>query len=471
MKNFTDKRKMIEKLKKSIKFNNKIVILGLGAIGTLLVNLITDIIDINNKNIIVIDKNESMFEKIKDIEVVKIIDFVLPSTINKIFIDKLNLKINDLIIDSSFEIDTLEMYKFCHKHGISYINSAVEDWPDGISRIDNYDTYADRIEMIEKYNTSIPIKNTNFIIGLGCNPGNVNLWILYALDKINKKYYKIQEDRPNYLAQKMGLNTIHISEKDSQITKKPKKINEYLNTWASNKNSWYDEAFSYVEVSWGSHEKTLPKFMIKQTDNKQIIINKNGCCYFARTFVPSTPKMMGMMIRHEECYTIAKYLSTNNYQPSCYYIYNPNDSSKASIYEVLEKDYKYQDEQRLMTDDIIDGDDEVGATLFFEDGNVFWVGSILSIKESRELFDNKLDRFINATLLQVVAGYLGGLIHLIKLINENKYQGLILPENIPYKEYLEITKPFLGIFGIFKVNWQSKYKHNKWQFNEFLMDF
>ena len=477
MTNFEKRKKMIQDLKKSIKFNNKIVILGLGAIGTLLVNLINDIIIMDSQNLIVIDKNNSMFEKIKNINARKITEYILPSTVNKIFIDLLNLTINDIIIDSSFEIDTLEMYKFCHKHGISYINSAVEDWPDGVSRLQEYDTYADRIAMIEKHNKSIEIKNTNFIIGLGCNPGNVNLWVLYALQKINDKYYKIKEDRPNFLAQRMGLNTIHISEKDSQITTKPKKVNEYLNTWASNKNSWYDEAFSYVEVSWGTHEKKYPINMLKKTKNNQIIINNNGCCYFARTFVPSTPRMMGMMIRHEECYTIANYLSIKynsnigeniSYQPSCYYIYNPNDSSKASIYEVLERDYKYQDNQRLMSNDISEGSDEVGATLFFEDGNVFWVGSILSIKESRELFDNNLDSFINATLLQVVAGYLGGLIYIINLINQNKNIGLILPENIPIKEYMKITKPFLGIFGIFKVNWQSKYKHNKWRFDEFL---
>jgi homospermidine synthase len=474
--NFEKRKKRIQNLNKSIKFNHKIVILGLGAIGTLLVNLISNIVDMDIQNLIVIDKNKFMFEKIKDIDATKITEYILPSTIDKIFIDLLKLNINDIIIDSSFEIDTLEMYKFCHKHGISYINSAVEDWPDGVSRIKEYDTYADRIEMIAKHNKNIEIKNTNFIIGLGCNPGNVNLWVLYALQKINDKFYKIKEDRPNFLAQRMGLNTIHISEKDSQITNNPKRVNEYLNTWASNKNSWYDEAFSYVEVSWGTHEKKYPKNMLKKTDKHQLIINNTGCCYFGRTFVPSTPRMMGMMIRHEECYTIANYLSIkyngNNlsYQPSCYYIYNPNDSSKASIYEVLERDFKYQDNQRLMTMDITDGSDEVGATLFFEDGNVFWVGSILSIKESRELFDNKLDDFINATLLQVVAGYLGGLNHIINLINENKYLGLILPENIPLKEYMNITKPFLGIFGIFKVNWQSKYTHNKWRFEEFLVN-
>ena len=465
MKTFEERKKKFEDLKNTINFNNNIVILGLGGVGTLLVYILSKILI--NPKIIVLDKNKLMFDKIKNLKVRKIIGNVNSKNLKKIFIDELKLQSNDIIIDSSFEIDTLDMFILCHQYGISFINSAVEDWND--SKI-NYDTYAQRIYQIEIQNLNFNSKNTNFIIGLGCNPGNVNLWIIYALRIINKKFFKFNEKKDNHLSHLMELRTIHISEKDSQITNNPKRFNEYLNTWASNKNSWYDEAFSYVEVSWGSHEKNIYDNMI-ESDHNQMIINQEGCNYFARTYVPSTPRMLGMMIRHEECYTISKYLSIKDkYTPSCYYIYHPNDSSKASIYEVIERNYKYQDNHRLMTNDIIDGLDEVGATLFFNNGMVFWVGSILSIKESRDLFDNQLNQYVNATLLQVVAGYLGGIIYLIKLINNNQKLGLILPEEIPLNDYLNISKIFLGIFGIFKVNWNSKNPNDKWQFDEFLVD-
>lgn len=473
-----DRKDLFNKFAKTTKFNNKIVILGLGAIGTVLLNTIDRFIDISRNNFIVIDKDKKTFDKIKSFDITKLEVEIVKDNIDKVFIDNLKLTSNDIILDCSYEIDTLDMFKFCNKYGISYINSAVEDWSERVAKSQEYDTYYDRISTIETFNENLKDKNTNFIIGLGCNPGNVNLWVLYALEKINKKFYKINETKHNLLAQKMGLNTIHISEWDSHITKKPKRINEYVNTWAGNSNSWYDEAFSYVEVSWGTHEKEFPSLILPDKSNDfQIVINRLGCQLFARTYVPSNNYLLGMVIRHEECYTIPKYLTVfdnnNNkvYQPSCYYIYNPNDSSKASIYEVIENEEVYQDNKRLMTSDITCGKDEVGATLFFQDGKVFWIGSILDINEARFIFNNELNDFINSTILQVVAGYIGGLIYIIKLINDNKRLGLILPEHIPVHDFVHSIKPFIGLFGIFTVDWTSDSNDNKWQFKEFLEEF
>lgn len=36
----------------------------------------------------------------------------------------------------------------------------------------------------------------------------------------------------NFVAQTLGLKAVHISERDSQITSKPKQMNEFVNTWS-----------------------------------------------------------------------------------------------------------------------------------------------------------------------------------------------------------------------------------------------
>jgi homospermidine synthase len=51
-----------------------------------------------------------------------------------------------------------------------------------------------------------------------------------------------------------------------------------------------------------------------------------------------------------------------------------------------------------MTDCIEEGRDEVGLSLFFRGGRGLWVGSELSIEDSRKLFGGRLDRWINATI-------------------------------------------------------------------------
>ena len=56
-----------------------------------------------------------------------------------------------------------------------------------------------------------------------------------------------------------------------------------------------------------------------------------------------------------------------------------------------EKNYKYQDNTRLFTKDIIDGRDELGLTFFLGNGDIFWIGSLLDIDEARDIYENKFD--------------------------------------------------------------------------------
>jgi homospermidine synthase len=126
---------------------------------------------------------------------------------------------------------------------------------------------------------------------------------------------------------------------------------------------------------------------------------------------------------------------------------------------------------RLMTDDIVEGRDELGVTLFFEDGDIYWIGSLLDIKEARLIYDNQYDNIINATVLQVVAGYIGGIFHLIESIEQKNYQGLLLPENLPVSKFIKRTRPMLGPFGLLEVtDWDVECadQNNKYQYQDFL---
>jgi homospermidine synthase len=58
------------------------------------------------------------------------------------------------------------------------------------------------------------------------------------------------------LAQKLGVKVIHIAERDTQISDKPKQVNEFVNTWSV--EGFYEEGIAPAEMGWGTHEKTLP---------------------------------------------------------------------------------------------------------------------------------------------------------------------------------------------------------------------
>ncbi len=475
------RKNAFESLSQSIVFNNKLLIIGCGSIGTALLPLLIKFIVMAPSNITVCDKNANRFAKIsqfvslgvktKHIKITK-------ENVNNLIINELGFGQDDLIIDASYEINTEYMFNLCAAAGISFINSAVEIWENEpeLNPIDY--TFYNRFKNLETNNNLNKIKKNNFIVSLGCNPGNVNIWTLYALDKINKQKDNFTYSTYAELAKLMGLKTIHISEKDTQIINKPKRENEYVNSWASDSVSWYDEAFGFLEISWGTHEKKIPDHHKPElSNNYQIIIDNVGCESFAHTYTPISKNVLGMLIRHEEAYTICKALTLSDttnkitYKPSVYYVYKPNDSAVASTMEARANNNTPQPTGRLMTDDIVEGRDELGVTLFFEDGDIYWIGSLLDIKEARLIYDNQYDNIINATVLQVVAGYIGGIFHLIELIKQKNYQGLLLPEDLPVSQFIKRTRPMLGPFGLLEVtDWDVDCAdpNNKWQYHDFL---
>lgn len=473
----------LELLKNQFSFNNKILIIGCGSIGASLLYLIINFIKIDPKLITIIDKDILKLDKIQkfvNLGVNKHIIKLDQHNTKEFIINYLKLSKNDIIIDASYEISTKYMYQLCSESGISYINSSVESWEIEPTFTEKDYTFSSLIEDIILLDKQTLKKENNFIIGLGGNPGNVNIWTLYALDKINNKKNKFSYNSYAELAQKMGLRVIHISEKDSQITNKPRKRNEYLNTWSSDAISWYGEAIGNIEISWGTHEKnTYDKIVDSLSNPYQKIMDRKGYTTFGLTYTPISRNTVGMLIRHEECYTICRKLSivdnNNNivYKPSCYYVYKPCDSSMASINELIERNNDYHRKTRLMTCDIIEGRDELGCNLFFENGEIWWIGSLLDINEARLTFDNQDTELINATLLQVLAGYMGGLFYLIQSIQSKTYRGLLLPEDMPVKQFLKWTRPLLGPFGLMEIkdwNIECKDKKNLWQFSDFLIN-
>lgn len=90
-----------------------------------------------------------------------------------------------------------------------------------------------------------------------------------------------------------------------------------------------------------------------------------------------------------------------------------------------------------MTDEIIDGRDVLGLTYYLESGEVFWVGSTLGIDEARKLFEPDFKQWVNATNVQVLAGYLSGIHYILELDAKNEKHGLLCPDELPYDNIME----------------------------------
>jgi homospermidine synthase len=484
------RKEQLTKLFNSITFNNVIFMIGFGSVGPAIMYMFLKICNINPSNIFIIDKDPNIQTKINFIN--SKMNFINVHIDHKNYLDVFKyLAKDDIIIDCSYDIQTLAMFKLCQSIGASYINSSIEEWTyKDIEDPIKYSLFYKHMEL-EKENSKYKNHNTNFIVSMGCNPGCVSTWSKLGIELINLQEGNHKYENYGELAHKLKLNVVHISEKDTQKTNKPKQENEYCNTWAGTAEPMYEEATGPVEVSWGTHEYTLPNDMVNKPDNKHnlLILKRRGMSTFAISYVPISKNFIGMMVRHDEAFTIGReftYYKNNKLisKPSMYYVYHPCDSTMMSFHELRERDLKYQDNNRLLTNDITNGRDELGLTFFLNNGNIYWIGSLLDIHEARDIFDNKFDKYINATISQVVGGYLSGILHIINNIQNKQYRGLLDPDKIPYEELLKIQIPFQGDFLFTKVNdWDYAQKYNNnfeglhkipkynWQFDEFCVKY
>ncbi|AYV83858.1 MAG: homospermidine synthase, partial [Hyperionvirus sp.] len=440
-----DRIKLIREMYGTYNFKHRICLIGCGAIGRALLFMIHKIIKMDPQNITIIDKRDITTEIPQLLQSMRYINQAVTRENYKSLFSFLTK--NDIIIDCAYNVSTEDMLKFCQEKHIHYINSALYDW----NPEENDVLIIDRFKSLEALNRSFKTKNFNGIVTMGCNPGNVSIWTKLGLELMNKIYNKKYTTHAD-LAQQLGVQVIHISERDTQRSSIPKQANEYCNTWSTDSMSYYEELTGYTEGSWGTHEKLFK--MIKTVKDNYFIIDRMSLYIFAQSYTPLSGRYLGNIVPHEETYTIGKTLTIKTdgeitYKPSVYYVYHPCNDARLSIEEFKDRSLKPQEQHRLLTDEIINGRDELGILFFLTNKEIYWTGSLLSIDEAREIYEYKFDEFINATIVQVMVGYLSGLIHIIDLISQTTNLGIITPDDLPHNKILKLSFPFLGEF-IFK---------------------
>jgi homospermidine synthase len=283
----------------------------------------------------------------------------------------------------------------------------------------------------------------------------------------------------NELAMVLGVKVIHCSERDTQISDKPKQVDEFVNTWSV--EGFREEGTTTAEMGWGTHEKELPNLAFEHPSGpkNQICLARMGINTWVVSWVPNYC-IQGMVVRHGEAFTISDKLTVWRdgkavYRPTVHYAYCPCDTALASLNELRGYDYKLQPNIRIMNDEITSGADILGALLMGHAYNSWWIGSDLSIEESRKLVPHQ-----NATTMQVAISVVAAACYMI----ENPNKGVVVPDDIPHEFVLNIAKPYLGKWISTPSDWTPlKHYHNAfddfnkpsmdlsdpWQFKNFLI--
>ena len=479
-------------------FNKRILFVGFGAVARCTLPILLEHVKVSPKNITILDfaPQHAALQPWLERGVTFVPEKIEPANLAAVLAR--HLSAGDLLIDLAWNIDCCQIVQWCHDHGVLYINTSVELW-DPYEHAKNahpthltlYWRHMNLRKMIAGWQSPGPTA----VLEHGANPGLISHFTKQALLDIAEKCLEeekfigapaeriqqhIQNQAFNHLSHELGVKVIHCSERDTQITNRPKEVDEFVNTWSV--EGFREEGTTTVEMGWGTHEKELPPYAYEHADGpqSQICLARMGMNTFVSSWVPNYT-IVGMVVRHGEAFSITEKLSvrdadgTTIYRPTVHYAYCPCDAAIASLNELRGYDYQLQPNIRIMTDEITSGSDILGALVMGHPLTSWWCGSDLSIEESRRLVPHQ-----NATTMQVAISVVAACMWSI----EHPNQGVKLPDDLPHDYVLGIAKPYLGKFISIASSWTPLQNYanafegynqpkispdDPWQFKNFLL--
>jgi homospermidine synthase len=467
---------------KRISFNGRILMLGCGSVGQCTLPLVRRHVDMPADRITVMDF-EDVRPKIHEAlqSGVRFKQARLTQDNYAAVLGEL-VGAGDIIIDLSWNVETFDLLAWCAERDVCYLNTSLEEW-DPYDDIENKSPYDRslysrqmRIRLLKDRLNSRGTPSPTAIMDHGANPGLVNHFTKRALLEIagamlekglpaatgiNRAAFEqllagASSEVPGSfarLSQATGTKVIHISERDTQVSSRPKVPNEFVNTWSI--EGFFEEGTAPAELGWGTHERRLPKHAhVPNTGpGNQIFLAQPGVRTFVHSWVPAGGPIIGMVVRHAESFTISDHLTLWEdtiegrrpvYRPTVHYAYMPCDNAILSLYELTMRKYQLQPSLRIMADEITDGMEELGVLLMGHGLTSWWTGSQLDIHEARRLVPGQ-----NATTLQVAAAALGGLVYMIS----HPHRGILVPDELPHQEILDVAGPYLGTCPSVQSNW------------------
>jgi homospermidine synthase len=474
---------MVKQVTPSVKFSNKLCILGFGSVGQSVLPLIFRHIELDPSQVTIISKQISSrgLAIANEYGATCIEEAATPA--NYVSILAKHLKSGDFLLNLSVDVSSVALIKYCQDNGIIYLDTCVEPWTGGYidptlhaARRSNYAMRNEALALRK------PGKHATAVLTHGANPGMVSHLVKQALLNLaadNNLQVPEPMTREEWakLAQTLNIKVIHIAERDTQVAKVTKRPGEFVNTWSI--DGFVSEGCQPAELGWGTHELELPEGGSQHTTGckSAIYINRPGASTRVRTWTPIAGPFHGFLITHAEAISIPAYLSVKEgdkvtYRPTVHYAYHPCNDAVLSVHELAGREWTQQPDQRLLFEDIVDGMDELGVLLMGNEKGAYWYGSQLSIHEARDLIPHN-----NATSLQISSSVLAGVLWAMK----NPEAGIVEPEEMDYRFILDVVTPYLGKLGGHYTDWTPLQEREKlfpeavnnqdpWQFTNILVN-
>jgi homospermidine synthase len=362
-------------------------------------------------------------------------------------------------VNLSVDTSSLDIMKFCREIGALYVDTVVEPWP-GFYFDKSLGPETRTNHSLREFVRQEKLKSPGGPTAISCcgaNPGMVSWFVKQALINLAKdtghRFAEPKaEDRAGWakLMEGLGVKGIHIAERDTQRSKKPKPMNVFVNTWSV--DGFLSEGLQPAELGFGSHETWMPDNARRHTIGNKvgIYLLQPGANTRVRSWCPTPGAQYGFLVTHNEAISIADYFTirdgeTVTYRPTCHYAYHPANDAVLSLHEMFGRAGERQPADHILDEnEIVDGIDELGVLLYGHAKNAYWYGSQLSIEETR-----KLAPYQNATGLQVSSAVLAGMVWAL----EHPKAGIVEADEMDYRRCLEVQMPYLGPVKGYYTDW------------------
>jgi homospermidine synthase len=458
-------------------YDGRLVIVGFGSIGQGVLPLLLRHIRMSPTQILVITPGDDGAAIAREYGV-RMIDAALTRDNYRELLAP-RLTAGDFLLNLSVDVSSSALIALCQELGALYLDTVSEPWagtyacpelPQALRT-----NYAMREESLALRRTGAPTA----VITHGANPGLVSHFVKQALLDLARDTGAgaagpgSREDWAR-LAQRLGVCTIHIAERDTQVGARPKAVGEFVNTWSV--EGFVGEGLQPAELGWGTHERHFPPdgWRHDRGCRAAIYLDRPGASTRVRSWTPAAGAQHAFLITHAEAISIADYLTVGDpqrpaYRPTVHYAYHPCDDAVLSLHELAGRQWQMQPQWRILKDEIVAGADILGVLLMGHARGAYWYGSRLDIGQARAACPHN-----SATSLQVTVAALAGVVWAM----QNPARGVVEPDELPHAQILEWCRPYLGEVGGVYTDWtplrgrgllfaEDVDRDDPWQFKNF----
>src|SRR5713226_5917215 len=300
-----------------VDFPGRILIVGFGSIGQGVLPLLLRHIGIAPDRITIVtaaDRGREEAEKYG----IKFVKEALTRENHRRILTPL-LGRGDFLLNVSVEVASIALIKLCWERGAMYLDTCIEPWPGGYTDptipAAKRTNYALREEAmgLRSGNARAPTA----VLTHGANPGLVSHLVKQALLNVAADT-GLEAAKPKTreewgaLAERVGIRSIHIAERDTQVSPQPKRPGEFVNTWSI--DGFVSEGEQPAELGWGSHERHFPADGGRHEFGSgcAIYLNRPGASTRVRTWTPLEGPFLGFLITHGESISIADYFTVRD---------------------------------------------------------------------------------------------------------------------------------------------------------------